>query len=282
MIRAGLAALLAIAAVAGTPSPAATQAVAAPDRVLPLQGGRNFRDLGGYATADGHHVRWRVLFRSGAMDGLTPADYAYLDKLGIRFVCDFRTKEERDRAPTVWQGEPRPAYWTSDAAVHTSGDPKNPMTEAMRTSPEAVRAAMIGLYRHIPEDHAEGYRAMFRALAAGQVPLAFNCTAGKDRSGVAAALILAVLGVPRATIVEDYAYTDKVLDYHALLGSPSLGPVARLPADMQMAVLRADPAYIEAALDALDTQYGGADGYVRTVLGLSDADIAHIRARLLQ
>ena len=62
-------------------------------RLLPLEGGQNFRDLGGYRTRDGRTVRWGMLFRSGAMDGLTAADYAYLGKIGIRTVCDFRSNE---------------------------------------------------------------------------------------------------------------------------------------------------------------------------------------------
>ncbi|WP_374139889.1 tyrosine-protein phosphatase [Sphingomonas sp. 32-62-10] len=88
------------AAFAEQPKPVAP--VGEHQRVLPLQGGQNFRDLGGYKTTSGRTVRWRVLYRSGSMHFLTPADYAFLEGLGIRTVCDFRDNLERKREPVTW------------------------------------------------------------------------------------------------------------------------------------------------------------------------------------
>ena len=84
-------------------------------------------------------------------------------------------------------------------------------------TPAKSHAAMIAMYRDLPDDQAADYTAMFRYLGAGKVPLAFNCSAGKDRTGLGAALILDALGVPRATILADYALSDRIVDYRAEL-----------------------------------------------------------------
>jgi protein-tyrosine phosphatase len=72
------------------------------ERVLPLQGGRNFRDMGGYATEDSRRVKWGKIYRSGSMAGLTEADQAYLSRLGVKLVCDLRTTQERKAEPNKW------------------------------------------------------------------------------------------------------------------------------------------------------------------------------------
>ena len=283
LIAAPLIALAAIPAMlpaqpAPAPQPAAHQ------RVLPLQGGRNFRDMGGYATTDGHHVRWRLLFRSGAMSRLTPADYAYLDTLGITFVCDLRTARERAAEPTVWGGAQKPDYWTSDTlgAGGDLGQLSRLIAPDAHATGAQVRATMISLYRTLPDTHRDAYRAIFRHLVDGQLPVAFNCTAGKDRTGVGAALILAALGVPRATIVQDYALSDKIVDFRKELAGQPNSFLAKMPADVLDPLLRSDPAYIEAMLDAVNMRYGSVDGYLRTEIGLTGADIARMRANLLE
>lgn len=247
-------------------------------RVLPLEGGRNFRDLGGYRTVDGRHVRWGRLYRSGAMAGLTAGDYAYLDRLGIRSVCDLRTADERKAEPTVWGGARKPDYWTSDLLT-PRGDLGKVLAPGSHPTPEAVREAMKGLYRALPESHAAAFREIFRRLDAGEVPLAFNCTAGKDRTGAAAALILSALRVPRATIVEDYAMSDKVVDYRKVFADKA-SPLSRLPPELAEPLLRSDPAYIAAMLDSIDARWGSVDAYLLKELGVDKRQLARMRARL--
>ena len=154
------------------------------------------------------------------------------------------------------------------------------MAGGVKTGAEA-RAVLIAVYRDFPRTHADAYAAIFRHLAAGDVPLALHCSAGKDRTGVAAALILSALGVPRATVIEDYALTDQLLDPDRMRASAATAEMATMPPDVLAAVLRSDPAYIEAAFDEIETRHGGVEGYLRSALGLSDADIAAMRARLL-
>ncbi|MEM6266008.1 MAG: tyrosine-protein phosphatase, partial [Pseudomonadota bacterium] len=145
-------------------------------RLLPLEGGRNFRDLGGYETEQGKTVKWGRVFRSGTMHKLTDGDYEYLSGLGITTVCDFREADERTAEPTEWRGS-EIEYLTF--APPPESDPRqNPMFAALSnpdSTPEDVRAAMAAGYPEIAQAEAEGYTAMFDKLAAGQIPLAFNC-----------------------------------------------------------------------------------------------------------
>lgn len=253
----------------------APAAAPAHQRVLPLEGGRNFRDLGGYRTADGRTVKWGVLFRSGSMHGLTDKDFQTLAGMGIRTVCDLRDRRERAAEPVRWPNAEMPRVLSDDYDLDLrflpAGAPKD-------WTPEAVRTAMAASYPRMLQQFNGQYRRMFAELLAGHAPLAFNCSAGKDRTGIAAALLLTALGVPRATVIEDYLLTNTTLDPAKLLGggaSPS--PLATLPKPVLQPLLAADRSYIEAALAVVDGHAGGADGYLRDELGLSPADIKRLR-----
>ena len=262
------------------PSPAVARAAApaAHDRVLPLQGGRNFRDLGGYRTIDGHHVKWGLLYRSGSMHGLTPADYAALERRGIRVVCDLRDSRERAAEPVAWPDGKAPRVLADDYALDQAGfmpsGPPQSWTAAQ------TRAAMTASYPHLLTQFNGQYRRMFGELLAGHAPLAFNCSAGKDRTGIAAALLLTALGVPRATVIADYELTNKTLDSAAMLSGDSKAtpsPFGKLAPEVVAPFMRADRAYLAAALAVVDAHPGGAAGYLRDELGLGPVQIAHLR-----
>lgn len=278
------AAPLACAAQGLSPVTYPTATAAAPhERLLPLQGGRNFRDLGGYRTADDHHVKWGMLFRSGSMHGLTDSDYAYLERRGIRVVCDFRDTRERAAEPVAWPTGSAPRVLSDDYKLDMAGFmPTGPMKDWTEAS---TRAAMAASYPRVLVQFHDQYRRMFAELLAGHAPLAFNCSAGKDRTGVAAALLLTALGVPRETVIADYLLTNRYLDRGSLLGKdgkPSAAnPLGSLPAPVAQAMLAADRSYIEAALKVLDTHNGGADGWLRDEMGLSHADILRLRRMYL-
>lgn len=263
------------ATAAASPVAANAAALKDPRRVLPLEGGVNFRDLGGYRTADGRVTKWEVLYRAGSPAGLTAKDQAELARRGIRTVCDLRASEERKAEPNPYvAANAEVTYWTRDYAAE-AGDLMQ-VLGAPDASAAKSRAAMIGLYRALPEAHAESFRQMFAFLAAGKVPLAFNCSAGKDRTGTAAALVLTLLGVPRETVVADYALSDDLVDYMAKLDEDGAreGPyaaLARLPREVVAPLLASDPAYIEAALDAMAAKHGSVELFIERELGVTPA-----------
>ena len=259
-------------------------------RVLPLEGGRNFRDLGGYPTRDGRRVRWGRVFRSGFMTDLTDADYEYLSAVGIRVVCDFRSEEERAARPTRWRAAPTIEYrtWSYSDADDPGRMGLGSLLSRPHLTPESVARIMTRLYPNIVEEHKAKYRDLFHSLAAGELPLAFNCSAGKDRAGTAAALVLSALGVPREIVVRDYALSERVVDYEADLPAGDRGerapdrPLGGLPAALMRPLLRSDPAYIRSTLAYLDATYGGVLEYIRTELDIDDAELARIRELLLE
>ena len=263
-------------------------------RLLPLEGGRNFRDMGGYQTEDGRTVKWGHVFRSGVMSGITDKDYDYLSDLGIGTVCDFRDTREREQEPTVWKAGEIDYQVFADPEEK---DPReNPMFAALMnpdSTPEDVKMAMAEGYSSIAKGEVEGYRAMFAELAAGHIPLAFNCSAGKDRAGTAAALILTALGVPHETVVYDYSLSDDYVDYMQAFMSPEkraeaeanpdhpYGFLFKLPTEKVAPLLASDPIYIETSLADLAKEYGRVMNFIQTELQVSDEALASIRTQLL-
>lgn len=264
-------------------------------RLLPLEGGRNFRDMGGYKTTDGKYVKWGHVFRSGVMNELTDADYDYLKQLGIRTVCDYRTAEERENEPTDWRaGAIDYKFFPDPAEEHNPAD--NPMFAALMdpdSSPEDVRMGMAEGYVGIAYDQAPAYTAMFDELAKGNIPLAFNCSAGKDRAGTSAALILTALGVPRDVVVHDYSLSDDYVDYmeafmnedarkEAEEGDSPYAFLFQLPEEKVAPLLASHPEYIEATFAALEAEHGSVMAFIQTELDVTDDELASIRAQLLE
>jgi protein-tyrosine phosphatase len=256
---------------------------AAHQRLLPLEGGRNFRDLGGYRTADGHTVKWGMLFRSGSMVDLTAQDLGYLNKLGIRTICDYRDRNERKAEPMPWAAGTGPTIFADDYDGMAVGLMPKDMG---KITPETASAIMAKTYPMMLKTFAPQFKRMFGQLLEGNAPLAFNCSAGKDRTGVSSALLLTALGVPRETVIQDYLLTNQYLP--AALAKAKTGPsdatgkaFMSLPPAVQAAFMKADRTYIEAAFKALDAHRGGAMGYLKDELGLDKPQIAKLRALYL-
>ena len=178
------------------------------DRHVPLEGAQNFRDVGGYATASGASVRRGVLFRSGSLADLTPGDIGRLGDLGIAVVFDLRTQTELDDLGVV----PLAAHGFSvrhTALAERIGPELYPVKAAVRDwTPEDYATQYIWLL----EQGRGAIGAVVRALA-GERPaaVAYNCTAGRDRTGLVTAVILRALGVSDEDIVADYHLTDRYL-----------------------------------------------------------------------
>jgi protein-tyrosine phosphatase len=249
------------------------------ERLLPLKGGRNFRDMGGYPTADGRRVKWKRLYRSGSMSALTAEDFEHLAGLGMRGIHDLRTIEEREAQPTDHARFPNLTYWARDYGM-SFGDLRS-LIASEAPSAEQMRGAMVATYRALPFEQAPAYRELFRRLAEGEVPLVFNCSAGKDRTGVAAALILNTLGAHADTIMEDYLLTNEASNWRKHHAHPK-SVTAHLTPEMAQALLGVEADYLHAALKAIDDRHGSVGGYLREALEVTEAMQEAIREHLLE
>lgn len=234
----------------------------APDRHFILAGSCNFRDLGGYPTDDGGMVKWRTIFRSGVLDGLIEDDCVRIRALGITNVIDLRANGEREQRPSRAIGA---ETWARD---YTLSRADHSRSGAVAT-PDQLRGGMIAAYGAMLDEQAESYRQLFATLASAPGPVLFHCTGGKDRTGIGAAVLLDLLGVARDLITEDYALTNHCLkrDSAALADA-----AARWPRELRIAA----PDYLAAMFARLDTEFGGAAGYLGHLgLGTDTIDQLH-------
>ena len=240
------------------------------------QGACNFRDVGGKLTQTGQRVRMGRIFRSGVLDHLDPED-ALLIGLGIRTVIDLRTSDERTARPSRLPKDWAAGVWARDYTA-SGGDHAGRPTAR---SAEDTVPVMHKVYRRMPFEQAAAYRIMFLRLAADETPLLVHCLGGKDRTGVAVALLLEILGVSRDNILWDYALSNvclvrdrDVLEPDRVAGTAE-DEAARAP------LMAADPAYLDSMFDKLVKNFGGTAGYFEQALGL-DADILdRVRNNLL-
>ena len=242
-----------------------------PARHLNLQGASNFRDLGGYPAADGHITRWRQLFRSNHLGHLTEADVDVVRSLGLRSAFDFRGLEERAVA----------VCGLAEISVHSLPiEPTVVATLRAHLARGSLCAAdaleiMRESYRNYVRHNTHSFRALFGHLLEDSAPLVIHCTAGKDRTGFACALILHTLGVPDDIIAEDYLLTNQF--YRR---DPSSG--TDLPEDVRQAIGSVETSYLSAGFDAIRADYGDLESYLQEGLGVGHGERAALRARYLQ
>jgi protein-tyrosine phosphatase len=241
-------------------------------RRIDLEGCFNFRDLGGYPTEDGRRVRWRQLFRSDALHHLTPCDVELVtDQLGVRHVVDLRSSGELEaegrgrlaEAPARFHHLP-----LFDAVL--PGDPSRSFEEI----------TLADRYVMMAELAQEPIARVLATLAESDAPAVYHCAAGKDRTGVISALLLALLGVGDAAIMADYAATQETLDsvIDRLLSAHSYQEtLTTLPAD----TLHAEPETMLRLLEQLRQRYGSVEDYAAKI-GLSMPLLEGLRERLLE
>jgi protein-tyrosine phosphatase len=250
-----------------------TDALTDPTRKLPLSGCVNFRDLGGYPTTDGRRVRWRRLFRADGLTRLDAEDCARLVELGLTTVIDLRTVGElegRGRFPD----DVVPVDYHHLPLTDVLPPPED--LERYR-EPDFVTARYRQMFT---EGSSSITRAVHVLAAPNALPAVFHCSAGKDRTGVVAALVLGFLGVPRDVIVEDYALSAEAMG--ALLERIK-EEYAEAVAEVERyapAVISVSPGTMSAFLDALEDEHGTFDELAE-VLGVTDA-VTRLRAELLE
>ncbi len=242
-----------------------------PARHLNLAGASNFRDLGGYPAKGGRTVRWRQIFRSNHLGHLTETDIEVLRPLGLKSAFDFRGAEERVAAMCGLE----------EIAVHSL--PVEPtVVAALRarlasgvalSSTDALEV-MRDSYRNYVRYNTPSFRALFGHLLEDRAPLVIHCTAGKDRTGFACALILHALGVPDDLISEDYLLTNRFY---------RRGPSASgdLPEEVRQVLGSVQPSFLAAAFEAIGADYGDLESYFSDGLGLGTREREGLEARYL-
>lgn len=246
-------------------------------RAVTLQGGSNFRDLGGYPTQDGHHVKWAHLYRSADISKLTDADLQALAARHIAVVCDLRGPDEIKASPDRL---PEGATWYNMPA----GSENTQATAAALQNSKAANRDSMMLVFYSRTDHLKAkYKPVFDQLLAlnGEQALLFHCTAGKDRTGIGAALILSALGVDRSIILKDYAATN---DYWKGGSKEAVARMVAAGADEKTvkAMLSANPAYLQQTFKAIDQQYGSMDNFLAQQLELTPEKRATLRTKYVE
>ena len=258
----------------------------APGTQLAFAGGNNFRELGGYLADESKHVRWGQIYRGIPTGKLTgEADRRLLDSLGLRLILDLRSSGEAKKEPDYVPDGARLVQicglCAEDGAeiAFAPGD----IEKLMQTAEEG-ESIFQRLYRRMLTGN-KAFKELFRALEAGETPILFHCSAGKDRTGVAAMLILLALGASDEVICADFEQTnacrkaeiDAVLAEHA--AEIAADPACRM---RYYAMAGVDPAAAPFVLDTIRREFGSAENYLETEYGLTPARLMRLRRMYLE
>jgi protein-tyrosine phosphatase len=251
---------------------------ALPERAGFLDGAPNFRDLGGYPTEDGKHTVWRKIFRSQTLAHLTDSDLEKIKELGIRTVIDFRGDDEVQREPSRLPEGVNVIRLPIDAGnLNDSINIMQLLVTGALDSAQCV-AFMQTANRRFVTAFIPQYKTFFEILLQPEnYPVAFHCTAGKDRTGFAAAMLLCALGVERDVVMDDYLLTNQYLKPQSLMPQ---APEQALPALRQISGVQ--PSYLNAAINEITERYGSINNYLRQALNVGDAEKDRMRKSLLE
>jgi protein-tyrosine phosphatase len=236
-----------------------------------LTGAANFRDLGGHVGVEGRTVVPHRLFRSDHLGALTSEDAAQMKALNVGRVFDLRGATERETAICVLEGVQVHSLPIEPTIVQVLAD----LTDAGHTLSQAdVVGHMQDTYRGFVRHNTRRFASLFSHLLEADDPLVFHCTAGKDRTGFAAALILLALGVSSDDVMRDYMLTNERLkpknEWRGL--APEVAAV----------LYRVQPEFLQAAFEAVTQDYGGVDGYLRDGLSVREAERKRLRQLYLE
>ena len=256
-------------------------------RLLNFEGIANFRDLGGYANEQGQQVKWGVLYRSSTFAHSSRADLQGLQQLQLATLIDFRSGGEKEEEPNQL---PQPASFTVVEIPTLDEGNKALVGEVM----ERVESGnfdgfdpdhfMLTANRQFATEFTPQFRQFIHTvLDAGGKPVAWHCSAGKDRTGFASAILLRVLGVPQETVMRDYMESKQ----HALEARKNQLLLLRVfkgeeAADKLAIMMGVEEAWLRAAFEEIDARWGSFDNYVSEGLQLTDRDIAKLRNQLLE
>lgn len=245
-----------------------------PDRsniVVALDGASNFRDLGGLATSHGSHVLRTKVYRSDHLARLSAADHHRLRELRVTRSVDLRGHLEREVTPYQLPGaeqehlaiEPTVLVRLRDLRARGQQPTRHEAVEIMRET-----------YRAFVQRQGPVFGRLLTRIGAHDEAMVFHCTAGKDRTGMAAALLLELLGVHRDDVMEDYLLTNQLYQRDQRL-------VEEAPADVLDVLWKVQADYLHAAWRCVDDEFGGMQNFLQGPVALTSADIARLQGRLL-
>lgn len=255
------------------------------DRLIPFDRILNFRDFGGWDTADGATVARGKLFRSASFHEATDADIAKLNAMGLRFLVDLRRAEERSHEPSKWVSETCRVIFNEEGGQGHALPPHLVALLQSDLSPAATRTYMTNLYREIPYDPRliRLYKDWFAELGEGGAGVV-HCAAGKDRTGIICALTLMSLGVDEDTVFADYEFTNQAVDLEKRMPRIQARMEERLARKLDPAALRpmlgVEVDYLHAALDEIRSRSGSVESYLSDVLGIDARKRATLRTNL--
>lgn len=258
-------------------------------RILAIPGVRNFRDMGGYTNRNGQTLAGGRLFRSGHFAEVDAEAAEKIAAHNITTVVDFRSGPEKERMQVTWHAPWQPRYMENPIGGNAAAWIKD-LFDRMSNSPfpaRELRNQFILAFETIPISNAAGLKALFDVLIDdddGGAAL-FHCTAGKDRTGIAGALIMSALDMPEDAIFEDFLLTNKAVDLEQRAVEAAAQVSERTGRDVApeavYPLIGVEPDFLKAAFGVMARDYGSVDGYLTDAMGLSMERRATLRSRLL-
>lgn len=254
----------------------------AAQRDIPLEGAVNFRDFGGYPTRQGTYTKWGKFFRSGHLSRLSASDQQYLQQLGIKTVCDFRREIEIQAEQSLIPGEPLTHHVQITPGARDPNHIKHLF--AGTDKPEDVFNAMLEIMQILIAEAAPQYKRLFEVmLAHEQGAFLMNCSAGKERTGVGAALVLMALGVPREIIAYDFMLSGRYYPVESevprVIEKYDVALSGEAGVRLVMPLLETHHAYIQTVFDEIDKQADSDEAFIKQTYGLTDTDLRALREK---
>ncbi|MBC1499471.1 tyrosine-protein phosphatase [Listeria weihenstephanensis] len=253
------------------------------ERIIPLEGCFNFRDMGGYTNEAGKTVKWGQLYRSSLLTNLTPKDQDALEAMGIKWICDLRSTSEI-------AAKPSPELANIKNRHIPIGTAKNESNETQKIDipdDHRVYEPLMGESYRVFVQSINGFREIFDyIIEKKELPFLFHCTAGKDRTGVLGALLLKLLDIPEKTILADYEltnqYADNILGEMQGLVDVFSGGDKEIELENFRPMAEAKPAYLEIAFDEMRKKYGSVDAYLEKGIGITADKKAIFQSMMLE
>lgn len=246
-----------------------------------VEGGLNFRSVASYPAAEGR-VKARMIYRSGAFEGVGEAGAEAMRRLNVRTAFDLRSDVEKARSPSPLLNL---ADFTVVSEPHAirHGDLYAVLADRGSTARQCADV-MTRIYETLPGGFAHIYRRYFRTLAGARTPVVVHCAAGKDRTGVVVAMLLELLGVSRDDIMEDYLATNAARDalYRRLIVNSHGVDYGAVAPNLIEPMITANVRYLDAMFSTVARDYGDMNAYAERALHLSSDDVETLRRRFIE